>query len=124
MIKATVFPPAVVNSLSKKSEKVRRQRSGCGWFFHRGKDRCIPIGTQAVNEIMLPGHSMELSFFWTYSGGNPTIFVFADNQSAVAETDEQYNHFNSTRDQHRKAGTSWAERLVGAFNANTGRQHL
>jgi hypothetical protein len=51
------------------------------------------IGTLPVDTIMLAGESTAVSIQWTYSGGDPTLRVTADDLFSVTETYENNNQY-------------------------------
>jgi hypothetical protein len=53
------------------------------------------IGTAAVDQILLAGQTTQVSQTWTYSGGDPTVEVDADDQGQVSETNEENNRFSA-----------------------------
>lgn len=53
----------------------------------------VSIGTESMNQVILPGQSMQISRSWTYTGGDPSIEIAADSQAQVSETNETNNSF-------------------------------
>jgi hypothetical protein len=53
------------------------------------------IGQHAVNTVISSGNNVEVSWSWTYNGGNPRLEIILDNQNQVAETNEDNNRYTA-----------------------------
>jgi hypothetical protein len=51
------------------------------------------IGSVEINSIIYAGGSLEASWTWSYTGGDPSIEVRADSQNQVSETNEENNSY-------------------------------